>query len=91
MVLFVTVQLSYELSFRISKRNGRRFGFCRGAEVASLGEEVQNRPLDKSSNGLSLGSNRLENVGLGLLSLPVAPAGGSMTGPREPPKSANSP
>ena len=91
MALLVTVQLSYELSFPIGKGMIVDLDSAVEARVASLGEEVRTRPLDKSSNRRSLGSNRLKNVGLGLLALPVAPTGAIMTGPREPPKSANSP
>lgn len=81
MTLFFPVRLTFQLSLRIGKGMSVDLDSAVGAGMASRGDEIQTRPFDKSSNGRSLGSNGLENSGLGLPSPPVTPTGATITGP----------
>lgn len=56
MALFLTVQLTYTLSFRIGKGMLVDLDSTIGPRVASLEEEARTQPLNKSSNGRSLSS-----------------------------------
>ena len=56
MALFLPVQLTYTLSFRIGKGMLVDLDSTIGPRVARLEEEARTQPLNKSSHGHSLSS-----------------------------------